>query len=138
MSTVLVGYLLRILSGHTDDVHSICLMTDDVTLVSGSWDTTVRLWDIDTGACPIQCQYIAVALTSLLTCTSGEQKDCLRGHSGHVTSVCVMADRNRIISGSTDHTVGVWLIQNAGVYMFMYVCTCDISASRPTHKMLLS
>ena len=34
----------HVLKGHLDCVTSLCFSSDDRTLASGSWDTTVRLW----------------------------------------------------------------------------------------------
>jgi WD40 repeat protein len=55
-------------------------------VVSASFDTTVRLWRLDTG-------------------TSAGQ---LKGHTDRVTSVAVSPDSSRIVSGSADSTVRVW------------------------------
>ncbi len=68
---------------HQNVVDSVCL-TEDNKLVSGSWDKTVRIWDMD-----------------------GNQLAVCRGHEGTVESVCVTKD-DKIVSGSADHTVRVW------------------------------
>ena len=39
----------RILTGHTDQVRSVAFSPDGKTLASGSWDGTVRFWDVATG-----------------------------------------------------------------------------------------
>ena len=72
--------------GHTDCVRSVCV-TKDGTIVSGSDDKTVRLWDMQ-----------------------GKELAVCRGHERSVTSVCVAKD-GKIVSGSSDGTVRVWNMQ---------------------------
>jgi WD40 repeat protein len=38
------------LLGHSAEVHSIAFSSDGETLATGSWDSSVILWDITTGA----------------------------------------------------------------------------------------
>lgn len=45
------GECLQELKGHTDYVTSLALTADGKRLVSGSYDKTIRLWDILTGKC---------------------------------------------------------------------------------------
>ena len=54
--------------------------------VSGSFDDTVRLWNLETGAC-------------LAT---------LQGHSGDVNTVQITADGRFAFSGSDDKTIKIW------------------------------
>ncbi|MFL9449709.1 MULTISPECIES: WD40 repeat domain-containing protein [Nostocales] len=44
-------YVLKILQGHTNEVWSVAWSPDGCTLLSGSTDETMRLWDVDTGEC---------------------------------------------------------------------------------------
>ncbi|MFM6776062.1 MAG: WD40 repeat domain-containing protein [Dolichospermum sp.] len=37
------------LSGHSDWVNAIALTLDGKTLISGSWDNTIKTWDLGTG-----------------------------------------------------------------------------------------
>ncbi|KAK6957188.1 hypothetical protein Daesc_002474 [Daldinia eschscholtzii] len=77
-------YFIRILQGHTHSVRAIAAHGD--TLVSGSYDNTVRVWRISTG----------------------ETVHVLQGHSQKVYSVVLDVARNRCISGSMDSFVKIW------------------------------
>jgi len=80
------GALVRIMEGHKGDVYSVAVSPDGKTIVSGSWDHTVRMWDAQTGA-PLRT---------------------LQGHEDRVSSVAVSPDGKTIVSGSWDKTVRVW------------------------------
>ncbi|KAG8777105.1 SCF ubiquitin ligase complex subunit cdc4 [Ceratobasidium sp. 428] len=77
-------YHLRVLEGHTDAVRA--LATHGRTIVSGSYDTTLKVWDLITGEC----------------------RWSLIGHTGKVYSVALDTERNQAISGSMDGTVRTW------------------------------
>ncbi|KAL9106406.1 MAG: hypothetical protein Q9227_008548 [Pyrenula ochraceoflavens] len=77
-------YFVRILSGHAHSVRAIAAHAD--TLVSGSYDCTVRVWKISTG----------------------ETIHRLTGHTQKVYSVVLDHERNRCISGSMDNLVKIW------------------------------
>ena len=77
-------YWLRTLTGHLNSVRAIAAHGD--TLVSGSYDCTVRVWKI----------------------SNGELLHRLQGHTQKVYSVVLDHARNRCISGSMDNLVKVW------------------------------
>ena len=43
------GEIVRVLQGRTDGV--VCLEVKQDRLVTGSFDTSVRMWDLNSGAC---------------------------------------------------------------------------------------
>ena len=43
---------VRFLDGHTDEIRALTFSPDGGTLASGSWDQTVRLWNMNTGDQP--------------------------------------------------------------------------------------
>ena len=69
------------LSGHTGWVRSVAVAGD--TIVSGALDSTVRVWDLN----------------------SGQLLRTLTGHTSYVLSVAVAGDR--IVSGSADDTIRI-------------------------------
>jgi len=73
------------MKGHSDTVRSLAWV-DDTTIVSGSWDNTLKIWD-----------------TKSFTCLR-----TISGHSNCVNSVATTADGLFIISGSYDKTTKVW------------------------------
>ena len=79
-------YFVRVLAGHTHSVRAIAAHQD--TLVSGSYDNTVRVWKISNGECVHR----------------------LQGHSAKVYSVVLDHKRNRCISGSMDTFVKIWCL----------------------------
>ena len=86
-------YFVRALNGHTQSVRAIAAHGD--TLVSGSYDHTVRVWRISTG----------------------DLLHRLAGHAQKVYSVVLDHRRQRCISGSMDNLVKVWSLET-GAQLF--------------------
>jgi F-box and WD-40 domain protein CDC4 len=80
-------YFVRTLTGHQHSVRAIAAHAD--TLVSGSYDSSVRVWKISTG----------------------ETVHRLQGHTQKVYSVVLDHERNRCISGSMDNMVRIWSLE---------------------------
>lgn len=68
--------------GHTDTVR--CLQVDGTILISGSYDNTLKIWNLKTGVCI----------------------NTLRGHTDSV--LCLQFDNEKIVSGSADRTIRIW------------------------------
>ncbi len=77
---------VALLTGHTRRVLSVAFSPDGKTIVSGSDDRTVRLWEVDTGT----------------------HTRTLTGHTRRVLSVAFSPDGKTIASGSYDGTVLLW------------------------------
>ena len=45
-----VGWQVRVLRGHSDDMHSVAFSRDGKWIVSGSDDMRVKIWNVATGA----------------------------------------------------------------------------------------
>src|SRR5207244_2179047 len=78
--------LLYTLTGHKNAVSSVILSADGQTLISGSDDQTIKVWNLSTG----------------------KLQRTLTGHTGLVFSVALSADGQTLISGSRDQTIKVW------------------------------
>lgn len=72
----------KVFRGHRSPV--MCLQFDDNILMTGSDDTTIKIWDIES------CQEIRTLI----------------GHTDRVR--CLQFDDTKLISGSDDHSVKVW------------------------------
>ena len=79
------GEALNLLTGHTDWVSSVSFSPDGQKIASGSYDETVRLWDVRTG-----------------------RHQIFTGHTDSVESVSYSPDGNTLASGSGDETVRLW------------------------------
>ena len=114
---------IHALRGHTSTVR--CLkMADANTAISGSRDTTLRIWDIKTGTlkntlsghqASVRCLEIcgdqvvsgSYDTTAKIWCIS--TGECLRTLHGHFSQIYAIAfDGIRIATGSLDTSVRIW------------------------------
>jgi len=80
------GQPKRSLVGHSHYVEDVVISSDGQFALSASWDSTLRLWDLNTGATTKR----------------------FVGHKKDVLSVAFSADNRQIVSGSRDKTIKLW------------------------------
>jgi len=80
------GFAKKRLRGHSHYVQDVAISSDGQYALSGSWDATLRLWDLNTGATARR----------------------FVGHQKDVLSVAFSADNRQIVSGSRDRSINLW------------------------------
>jgi WD40 repeat protein len=109
---------IRTFEGHTGIVSAVAVLPDG-RAISGSSDSTIRLWDLETGRC-------------LRT---------LYGHADSVTGVAVLPDGHQAISGSNDKTLRLWDIETGACLRVFDGFTTPVNAIVPFpdgHRALLN
>lgn len=81
-----VGFAKRSLTGHNQAVQDVAVSSDGLFVLSGSWDKTLRLWELSTG-------------TSVKT---------FIGHTSDVFSVAFSSDNRQVVSAGRDKSVKLW------------------------------
>ncbi|KAJ3725127.1 WD40-repeat-containing domain protein [Lentinula raphanica] len=121
-------YHLLTLNGHTDSVRSIS--AHGPVAVSGSYDCTVRIWDIVSGECkhilnghtdkiyavvydPTHDQVYSTGMDGTINVWSGTSGVCLRTLTGHTSLIGLLELSSSepspyLVSGSADATLKVW------------------------------
>ena len=74
------------LTKHTRAIKTFAFTADGKTLVSASLDTTIRLWDVDTGKSRLMAD----------------------GHTGTIYGLSFLKDGKTLVSGSSDCTLRLW------------------------------
>lgn len=116
-----------VLKGHSSAISSVAAMPDGVRVVTASFDRTVRVWDIRTGAELLllsgKAPLTSVSMTPdgeriiagsndgtarIWDVRTGAELAVLKGHTGAILDVAVMPDGSRIVTASQDRTVRIW------------------------------
>jgi NACHT domain- and WD repeat-containing protein len=119
--------LLRTLVGHTRRILGIGLTVDGQRAISCGEDKTLRVWDLESGACLRVIEGHLGSIACVWLTTSGlvvsgsadktvrvwnlESGTCIRtleGHSKGVNSVSAIPSGQRVVSGGLDCALRVW------------------------------
>ncbi|MEY2913906.1 MAG: hypothetical protein RLZZ184_3215, partial [Cyanobacteriota bacterium] len=90
---VLAENQVKTLRGHSDwfgGITSLAFSPDGKTLISGSQDKTIKLWDVETS----------------------QEIRTLSGHSDHISSLAFSPNGQILASASKDKTLKIWTIDN--------------------------
>ena len=75
--------------GHSSYITGVVITSDGKECISGSFDKTIRIWNLETGQC----------------------RRTLEGHTDTVSTLALMPGGKRCISGSRDGTARVWNLE---------------------------
>jgi F-box/WD-40 domain protein MET30 len=105
-------YSTKIFKGHTNGV--MCLQFDNQILVTGSYDATVKIWDIKTG----------------------QEIRTLTGHTQGIR--CLQFDDSKLITGSLDNSIKVWNWRTGELIKTLHVHTNGVIGLHMADKLLAS
>ena len=128
---------VRTFKGHTDGV--MCLQFSETlshpafpVLITGSYDRTIRVWNLETGV-ELHClrghtravrglqfdevKLITGSMDSTLKVWDWRRGKCIKTLNGHTEGVvCLNFDSNVLASGSIDSTIRVWNLRTGGAF----------------------
>jgi len=122
-----LGSNAQVLKGHSDGVIAVVFSPDGKQLASGSFDETIRIWDIASGATlqvlkghSSSIDAVAFSPDSNLLASgsyksvrvwntaTGATMQVLEGHSDEVSAVAFSSDGKQLASSSEDKTLRIW------------------------------
>jgi WD40 repeat protein len=156
-----IGYeqlsIAKTITGHSSYVNTLAISPDGQTLVSGSADKTIKVWNLSTGQeiltlkshlNPINTLVLSPDGQTLVSgsadktikiwnLSTGQEVRTLQGHSNPVNSLIISSDWQTLVSGSADKTIKVWNLSTGQEIRtltgnFSYVNTLAISPDGQT------
>lgn len=107
--SVLSGKPVKSLHGHGHFVSDVVMSSDGQYALSGSWDKTLRLWDLNTYFLIIfDNEPLLFNFFGYKTIFSGQTTRQFISHTGDVLSVAFSQDNRQIVSGSRDKKIKLW------------------------------
>ncbi|CAM0142552.1 unnamed protein product [Umbelopsis sp. WA50703] len=127
------GNPVKVFKGHNGPVTSLSLTPDEQTLFTGSWDKTIKQWDVKSGECVKtligHTDFVKVILLVGKYLFSGsadshirqwdiQTGECVRdlkAHSRSVECLAVSEDGRSLFSASSDRSIRKWNIESGQV-----------------------
>lgn len=80
-------------SGHSEQLWTVAMSSDNKYIVTGAWDNSAKLWDVQTG----------------------KQLRSFNGHDGYIMSVNLSDDNKFLLTSSNDKTLKIWDMYNGSL-----------------------
>ena len=125
------------LRGHTSTVRWVKALSA-TSVVSASRDTTIRIWNVESGQCEAVLEGHTATIRSLAAhgdllvsasydedarIWSLQKRECLHVLKGHTSQVyAIVFDGKRIVTGSLDCTARVWDPESGYVFPDIVIC----------------
>lgn len=108
---ILSNYFGIYIEGHLDCISSLLIVPNSTSVVSGSRDSSIRIWDYSTY----------------------QEKSILNGHTREVTGLALSNNTEYLISSSADQTLRVWLYHKQQIKSILKGHTSKIECVSLTH-----